>query len=91
MSQVLRGLQHLLPVVSVQVDAAEHVQLGVHPVQPAFDQVWGGDKEHVSPMKDKQSRERRTRKESTMDEKSRNQQLHTACRERSQEGGAGRE
>lgn len=41
-SQVFRGLEHLLPVVAVQVDAAEHVQLGVDPVQPAFDQIWGG-------------------------------------------------
>lgn len=37
MSQVSGGLEHLLPVVAVQVDATEHVQLRVHPVQPAFD------------------------------------------------------
>lgn len=40
MRQVLWRLQNLLPVVSVQIDAAQHVQLGVHPVQPSFDQVY---------------------------------------------------
>lgn len=39
MSQVVCRLQHLVPVVSVQVDATEHVQLRVDPVQPAFDQI----------------------------------------------------
>jgi len=39
-TQVLQGLQHLPSVVPVQVHAAQHVELGVHPVQPALDQVW---------------------------------------------------
>lgn len=40
MSQIVWGLEYFLPVVSVQVDATEHVQLRVDPVQPAFDQIW---------------------------------------------------
>lgn len=39
-SEVFWGLQHSLPVVSIQVNAAEHVQLRVNPVQSAFDQIW---------------------------------------------------
>lgn len=39
MSQEVHRLKDPLPFVSVQVHAAEDVQLGVHPVQPAFDQV----------------------------------------------------
>lgn len=53
MSQVLRGLQHLLPVVSIQVDAAEHVQLRVHPVQPAFDQICTEERKSGSVIKEK--------------------------------------
>lgn len=41
MSQVVLRLEYFLPVVSVQVDATEHVQFRVDPVQPAFDQIWG--------------------------------------------------
>jgi len=48
MSQVVWRLQHFLPVVPVQVDATEHVQLGVDPVQPAFDQIWMEDAAHVN-------------------------------------------
>lgn len=40
MSQVLWRLEDLLPVVAVQIHAAQHVQLGVHPVQSSFDQVY---------------------------------------------------
>lgn len=39
MSQEVYRLKNSLPVVSVQVHAAEDVQLGVDPVQPAFDQI----------------------------------------------------
>lgn len=44
MSQVIWGLEYFLPVVSIQVDATEHVQLRVDPVQPAFDQIWEENK-----------------------------------------------
>lgn len=44
MSQVVRRLEDFLPVVSIQVDTTKHVQLGVDPVQPAFDQIWGRTK-----------------------------------------------
>lgn len=46
MSQVIWGLEYFLPVVSIQVDATEHVQLRVDPVQPAFDQIWEENKMH---------------------------------------------
>lgn len=45
-SQVIWGLQHFLPVVAIQVNTTEHVQLRVDPVQPAFDQIWKEDREH---------------------------------------------
>lgn len=43
-SEVLWRLEHFIPVVPVKVDATEHVQLWVDPVQPAFDQIWGKKK-----------------------------------------------
>lgn len=45
MSQVFWRLENLLPVVSVQIDAAQHVQLGVHPVQSSFDQIYENEHE----------------------------------------------
>lgn len=59
MSQVLRGLEHLLPVVSIQVDAAEHVQLRVHPVQPAFDQICTEERKNRERNK-RESRDKQT-------------------------------
>lgn len=49
MSQDLGRLQNPLPVVSVQVHAAQDVQLGVNPVQPAFDQVWTETQDSLTP------------------------------------------
>lgn len=46
MSQVVRRLEYFLPVVSIQVDATEHMQLRVDPVQPAFDQICEEDEAH---------------------------------------------
>lgn len=43
MGQVVWRLEYFFPVVSIQVDAAEHVQLRVDPVQPAFNQIWEED------------------------------------------------
>lgn len=54
MGQVFWGLEHLLPVVSIQVNAAEHVQLWVNPVQPAFDQIWEEERKTQSVIKEMQ-------------------------------------
>lgn len=39
-SQVIWRLQYFLPIVAIQVNATEHVQLRVNPVQSALDQIW---------------------------------------------------